>query len=333
MQTSEQAGAPAPDSRSIESRIGDWLSSPSKPAQKSQGIQLEQRQPNTVKDNVIADQQPDQVPEPTEATSTEGEPQDEPEATAPAFEEVEYEGETYQVPPKLKEAIIRHSDYTKKTQEVANERKLIEQQQAQMRVAQLQSQFEQTVATERQQIQMLDYLLAERSKANWAQMSTDEIVRAKLELDGFKEQRAALEGEIGKKQQAHMAEFQKAVRTAQEQAAATLKQRIPQWSEATAKETRDWALSNGFTSEEVASIYDPRHAEVLWKASQYDKARSSAQPAVAAAKAAKVGSSNPMPQSVRDKLSFRKAVAKTEGNPHERRNLVEQRIAGIFGKK
>lgn len=325
MQTSEQAGAPAPDSRSIESRIGDWLSGPEPELKNAQPKEPQQRQ--------APQQQPDQVPEAPEATSAEGEPQGEPEATAPTFEEVEYEGETYQVPPKLKEAIIRHSDYTKKTQEVANERKLIEQQQSQMRVAQLQSQFEQTVATERQQIGMLDYLLEEHSKQDWASMSTDEIVRARLKIEHFEKQRKGIEAEIGKKQQAYAAEFQKAVKDAQEKAAATLKQRIPQWSETTAKETRDWALANGFTSEEVASIYDPRHAEVLWKASQYDKARSSAQPAVAQAKAAKVSGSNPMPQEVRDKLAFRKAVAKTEGKPQEQRRLVEQRIHGIFGKR
>jgi hypothetical protein len=278
-------------------------------------------------------QQTDQVPAEPAATSETGEAEAPPESTAPTFEEVEYEGETYQVPPKLKEAIIRHSDYTKKTTEVAEAKKLLEHQQAQMRLANVQQEFEQSIAAERQQITMYDWAISERSKANWAQMSTDEIVRAKLELDQLKEQKSGLESEIGKKQQQHLTKFQEQVKAAQKQAGELLKQRIPGWSDTTAKETRDWALSNGFTNDELSSIHDPRHAEVLWKASQYDKARKSAQPAVQQAKAAKVSSANPMPPDVRDKLNFRNAVKRTEGKPQERKAAVEQRIAGIFGKR
>lgn len=319
MQTSEQAAAPAADSPSIESRIGDWFSS-SEPQLKNfqPEPKAEPKQPT-----------PDQVPEEPEATS---EPP-EGESTAPAFEEVEYEGETYQVPPKLKEAIIRQGDYTKKTQELAQQRQLVEHQQQQMRLLNLQQQFEQSITAEKQQLGMLDYLISERSKANWAQMSTDELVRARMELDQLKESKSGLEAEIGKKQQTHFTQLQEQVKAAQTKAQELLKQRIPQWSEAAAKEVRDWALSNGFSNEEVASIHDPRHAEVLWKASQYDKARKSAQPAVAAAKAAKVGSSNPMPQDVREKLNFRKAVAKTEGKPQERKAAVQARVMDIFRKK
>jgi hypothetical protein len=276
-----------------------------------------------------SEQPPDQVPEQPEATSETPEG----ESTVPAFEEVEYEGKTYQVPPELKEAVIRQSDYTKKTQELSEQRQLVEHQQAQMRLAAMQQQFEQSVSTERQQLSMLDYLIGERSKANWAQMSTDELMRSRLEIDQLKEQKAGIEAEIGKKQEQHFAQLQEQVKAAQAKANELLKQRIPQWSEATKNEVRDWALANGFTKEEVSSIHDPRHAEVLWKASQYDKARKSAQPAVAAAKAAKVSGSNPMPAEVREKLNFRKAVAKTEGNAQERRAVVEQRITSIFGKR
>jgi hypothetical protein len=321
LQTSEQAPAsPAGDSRSIESRIGDWLSTP------SDGTRTPKQAPQP-------QQQPDQVPEQQDATSDQGETEVSTESTAPAFEEVEWEGKTYQVPPELKEAVIRQSDYTKKTQDLASQRQLLEHQQAQQRLAGLQQEFEKSVATERQQIGMLDYLIEQRSKANWAQMNTDELVRARLELDQFKEQKSAIEAEIGKKQQQHSAKLQESLAAAREQANALLKQRIPQWSEATAKETRDWALANGFTNEEVASIYDPRHAEVLWKASQYDKTRASAQPAVAQARAAKVSSANPMPKDVRAKLDFRNAVKRTEGKPLERKAAVAQRIESIFGKK
>lgn len=40
--------------------------------------------------------------------------------------DVEYEGETFKLPPKLKDALLRQADYTKKTMEVAETRKAIE---------------------------------------------------------------------------------------------------------------------------------------------------------------------------------------------------------------
>ena len=40
----------------------------------------------------------------------------------PEFEEVEYEGKRYALPKELKDAILRQSDYTRKTQELAQQR-------------------------------------------------------------------------------------------------------------------------------------------------------------------------------------------------------------------
>ena len=45
---------------------------------------------------------------------------------SPEVETVEYEGQEYNIPPELKDAIMRQSDYTTKTQEVAEQRKDLE---------------------------------------------------------------------------------------------------------------------------------------------------------------------------------------------------------------
>lgn len=47
-------------------------------------------------------------------------------AVTPDAVEVEYEGKKYQIPPELKDALLRQSDYTKKTMSLADERKAIE---------------------------------------------------------------------------------------------------------------------------------------------------------------------------------------------------------------
>jgi hypothetical protein len=132
MNTSEQAAAPsAADSPTLEQRAASIFGDAPKPQPKPQ--------PQQVRQAVQPDEQTDQAPTPEDATNESPQGED---STAPSFEEVEYEGELYQVPPKLKEAIIRQSDYTKKTQEVAETRKLIEHQQSQLRVAQQQAAFE-----------------------------------------------------------------------------------------------------------------------------------------------------------------------------------------------
>jgi hypothetical protein len=47
-------------------------------------------------------------------------------------EEVEYEGKKYKLPKELKDALLRHSDYTRKTQEVSASRKEVEAMKAQV---------------------------------------------------------------------------------------------------------------------------------------------------------------------------------------------------------
>lgn len=56
----------------------------------------------------------------------------EPETGEPDAVDVEYDGKTYKLPPELKDALLRQSDYTKKTMALANERKAFEAERSQM---------------------------------------------------------------------------------------------------------------------------------------------------------------------------------------------------------
>lgn len=66
-----------------------------------------------------------------EATDTE-------EGDAPSLVEIEHEGKKHRIPAELKDAILRQSDYTRKTQEVAHERQVVQAawQQAQQTIEQ-----------------------------------------------------------------------------------------------------------------------------------------------------------------------------------------------------
>lgn len=321
---SEQA-APVADSPSIESRIGAWLSSPEPTLKKAPPPQAPKAPPPSPEPS-------DQAPEPDAATS-EPEPTDgEPEPTAPLLEEVDYEGETYQVPPKLKEAIIRQSDYTKKTQEVADQRRTMEVLQQESQIARLAEQFTKDTAPEHQQLQALEWAL--QQPVDWNTMSTDDALRTKIRLDGWREQKDALEKSIGTKRHDWERKQDEAYRKTVNDSLGVISKKIPGWSPALAKEVTEHALQEGYTDHELRRANtDPRLAVTLWKAQQYDKAKQAAKPAVAQAKAAKVSASNPMPANVKSQLNFRKTIARTDGKPQERKAAVEARVHEIFGKR
>jgi len=83
------------------------------------------------------------------------------------FEEVEYEGKKYALPPELKDAILRQADYTRKTQELAQTR-----QQAEQTFAQQQARIE----AERANIQAvarltaMDDRLQQYASVDWDQL-------------------------------------------------------------------------------------------------------------------------------------------------------------------
>lgn len=328
MNPSEQAAPQGADSPSIEQRIGSIFGDPPPGQPKQPKAQPKPQQASEPAEDTQPEQT-DQAPNDEDAAS---EISNE-ESTAPQFSEVEFEGKQYQVPPELKEAIIRHADYTQKTQALSEQRKLIEHQQAQMRAAHIAQEFNNSIAPQLAEIAQLDAQLAQYDKVNWREIPADERSLHMLEMQRLEKLKGAKEKEVELKRNEHGRAFQEQLAKLQSDANNLLKQRIPNWGEATAKEVRDWALNNGFTQEEVSSIHDPRHAEVLWKAAQYDKAKSSAKPAIAQAKAAKPSSANPMSPQTKEYLNFRKSLSKAAPGTPQHKAIVEDRLGSFFQKR
>ena len=107
-----------------------------------------------------------------------GSPEGETEGTEgkePEFVTVEYDGEQFEVPPKLKEAFLRQQDYTRKTQEVANERKAIEAERQE--VAQM-FQVSQEELGARAAAVNLDNQLQQYADIDWQQLLRDDPIGA-----------------------------------------------------------------------------------------------------------------------------------------------------------
>jgi cell division septation protein DedD len=270
-------------------------------------------------------QEPEQTQEATEAEASA-------EPTEPVEETFEYEaeGEKYVLPKKLEKSFMQERDYTQKSQALAEQRRLVEHSLQQSKIKELQGKFDNEIANEVRQIQLIDQVLDQQ--VDWRSMSTDDALRHKLELDNLEKQKAKLREGIQQKWGQFRQQTEQQRTELLEKAREVLKKRIPTWSDDVAKQIREHAKVEGYNDAELNTLEDPRHAITLWKAMQFDQLQAKATPAVTQAKTVKTTSAKPMPPATKDYLNYRKALGKTAENSPERRKVVEQRVASIFGK-
>jgi hypothetical protein len=315
-ENSEQPGAPAQDSQpSFDDRLAALMGvrDDEEPEQNEEEVEAG--------DESLGDEQP-------EDQAAEGEQSPD----SPQFEEVEFDGKTYQVPPELKSALMREADYTQKTQELAEMRRQVELQ-AQSSI--VERQFQQQVSEELNRINILDAAISEFANANWAAMSTDELVRSRMSLDNLREQRAAVAQQVQMKQgqfQQYIAQITSEMSQRGEQ---YLQRSIPKWDANMKREVVEFALTR-FSPGELQNIYDPRLVQTLWEAHQYRQLQSQTSATLTKARNAppvvKPGSSNPMPRKTAQFLNYRKAL-NTAKTPAQRDAVIAARVAQkLFGK-
>lgn len=204
---------------------------------------LDQAQPETGSEPTA--DQPEQADENTQGVDPE------------AFEEVEYQGKKYALPPELKDAILRQADYTRKTQELAQTR-----QQAEQTFAQQQARIE----AERANIQAvarltaLDERLQQYAGVDWDSLSQSNGELAQREFMKYqqlKDSRAQFVAQIQQHEsQRAMQEQQETARQLQE-ANEVLSREIKGWSPDYAQSLREVAKSLGAKEEQLNGIREP----------------------------------------------------------------------------
>jgi len=175
----------------------------------------------------------------------------------------------------LKKSYQLGSDYTKKTQEVAEQRKVIEQEaKAIIEARKVRDDYS-------QKLQAVEQFLTgtNDSPEDLSAMKENDPIGYAVkvaEMTEKKEQLQAVQAEkyrIAQEQQAdNQAQMQKFVQ--QEQI--KLAESLPEFSDKTKGEhirndIRSYGKRIGFTDEELSQVYDSRHVLVLHKAAQYDK--------------------------------------------------------------
>ncbi|GKS86484.1 hypothetical protein AVMA1855_20050 [Acidovorax sp. SUPP1855] len=242
-------------------------------------------------------------------------------------EEVDYNGEKYRLPKKLKDALLRQSDYTKKTQEVAELRRQTEEQQS--RLQQEQRQVQETVQRQQANIQAyahvaaIDQRLQQYQQVNWQALNAEnpqEAQRLWFDFQQAKDARSQLVNQISQHEQQLTLQQQQAMRSRLEQSKAALSREIKDWTPEKASQIASYAKSMGFSDNDLATITDHRAVVLIHKAMQYDQmvAKATAKPKPSAAvtpltvvKSGSGNSTNPSDMSMDQWAEFeRKRMAK-----------------------
>lgn len=277
-------------------------------------------------------------PDPTDPDLPEN-PDSEAEEKAPdvAYEELEFEGKQYQVPPELKNAFMSKSDYTKRTTELANIRRAVDLQQKAYDAFQQQRAFDQQVAPEVERASLIDaYVKSQYQSINWQQLQPGDAMATKLQLEALEKERDELRKGVEEKRKVFDSQLSERIAAIRKETTDAVAKAIPNWSEQSQKEIHQYIESVGYSAEVIQNM-SPLDYQMAWKAKQYDALVQSKGNALKKAQTAppvvKPGAVRPMPKDVKDMLNFRKAMdraSKTGATSYDKARLIQQRLASKF---
>jgi hypothetical protein len=275
---------------------------------------------------------PQAEPETGQQTGAAATTEEQAEVVDDGLDSLDWEGQSLRVPKGLKEAVMRNEDYTRKTQEIGEQRKSLEQVQSVAELQRREHEFLKSVETERHELYMIDQYLKQFSTLNWSTMNTEEIMRHRIEMDQAKDRRASVSDALNGKQRKFMEELQSKLGELRGKTRELASKSIQGFSEETEKTIRAFAKSEGLADREVDNVLlDPRSLKILWKASQFDKIKAgTTQATESAERVLRPGTAGArMPKETVDKLNFGKALskAKTSG---QKAAVIEDRLAKMF---
>ena len=166
-------------------------------------------------------------------------------------EEVEHDGAKYKVPKALKPLLMFQQDYTRKTMEVAEERRAVAEAKATLEQAQSMTTAEiRAVAS----LEALGSQLAEFNNVNWAQLdATDpDVQQARWRYDQLQRDYQGQQQSLTQHFNAKTAQTQQESAKRGEELERTLQREIKDWSPAKRDELTTFATSQGYTPEVIA---------------------------------------------------------------------------------
>ena len=223
------------------------------------------------------------------------------------------------------------ADYTKKTTEVAEQRKLVEAERAAIEEAKY------ARDTYAQRLQAVDnFLTSQMPQEDLNLLKENDPIGYAVkvaELSEKKEQLQAIRAEQARIAQEQQSDYARAMSDRVAQEASKLAQVLPEFSDPVKgdnfrKEIRSYGKTLGFTEEELSQVYDSRHVLTLHKAMMYDKLQKS-KPAITkkvneAPRMLRAGTSGSNKQSDAQKLQQQKTQLRNSGKVRDAAALFEQ---------
>jgi hypothetical protein len=193
-------------------------------------------------------------------------------ATDSELEEIEFDGVKFALPrqhvQKVKDALLRESDYTRKTQEVSERARVVSEQE---RLFQAQSQFHKDSIDDIATIRALDQAIAQYANVNWMGMQTDELMRTRLQYDQLKEARQKATESLNAKWTKFNTERTEQLKKLEQAGREAAARKITGFNDVQAKELMDYARKAGYSEPQISMLfYNPLDIEMIWKAKQFD---------------------------------------------------------------
>jgi hypothetical protein len=185
---------------------------------------------------------------------------------------------------ELVKGYSRQSDYTRKTQELAEQRKSIDEakNQYEMEIQQIQQERQQYVAGLQQVLAQSTEELQRLANTDWETLQATDPIKFITEKEKFRDMQDKIHSyqkEQAIAEQRRQSEFDRARSIALQQERKHLVEKMPEWGDPSkqasiASELKSYAMQEGFTSDELDDLIDHRSLIVLRKAMLYDKANS-----------------------------------------------------------
>ena len=258
-------------------------------------LSLMEPEEETPKDEEAAPTEEEESTEEIQDESLEEEPEEEEEDSEGTEERavegeefvyaVNINGEEHQVPlDELLKGYSRQSDYTRKTQELSEQRKEIEANHYQWNaeIQQIQTERQQYVSALQNVIENSMGDLDKFANMDWEALKNDNPLEYITKRDDFREAQDKVRQVQYQQQQVRQAHEQETARTHQrvlQEEHGKLVEALPDWGDTQSRQKlsadiKEYAMSQGYSSEEIGSLIDHRSFMTLYKAMKYDKASS-----------------------------------------------------------
>jgi len=288
-------------------------------------------QPEAVQAEEVVEYQFDEAEsEEQDVSAEEADSQEEEVEELPKYR-VKVSGEEVEVTlDELLNGYSRTADYQKKTQSLAEQRKVVEAERVKIEEA------AKTRETYAQRLQVIEKLLQQQNQGeDLSQLKTEDPIAyavAMAEKVEREKQLAAVQAERQRVQQEQMTHQQALLQKHIQQEQQKLIEAIPDFKddvkgEVIRRDIRNYAKSIGFTDQELSQVYDSRAVQTLYKAMQYEKLMANkgatTKKVATAPKTLRPGTSNPQ-SSENETVKKERAKLRQTGNKKDAARLFER---------